>query len=351
MRKRDYYDRHPLFKTGAQILMVYGQNCNGKSYQAKEEIIERALRGEKTFLLRRYPDDIRQNKAQMYFDDMPVNKLTNGEWDSITAYQSKLYFQRVDENGNKERSEHEIGYFGSLSEWQRYKSMAFVNYTLMVFEEFITDSYYLTDEPLLLMRLMTTVFRDKPGTVLMIGNTISRTVPYFMQWTPGVIKQAQGTIEIYHYHDEDEGTNVDIAVEYAGHIKGTGALFFGNAAKSINKGEWFVESQPRLPKELFYYENIYELAIAYQTFSFVLQLLVDPEEGTKLLYVYPRTTDRKIERVITDKFSDSLMVTRYWRDIRPELYIREAIANKRVVYSDNLTASDFNSVIEQMGLT
>lgn len=350
MRKRDYYDRHPLFKTGAQILMVYGQNCNGKSYQAKEEIIERALRGEKTFLLRRYPDDIRQNKAQMYFDDMPVNKLTDGEWDSITAYQSKLYFQRVDENGNKERSEHEIGYFGSLSEWQRYKSMAFVNYTLMVFEEFITDSYYLNDEPLLLMRLMTTVFRDKKGQVLMIGNTISRTVPYFMQWTPGVMKQQQGTIEIYHYKDDDEGTQVDIAVEYAGHIKGTGSLFFGNAAKSINGGEWFVESQPRLPHEEFYYENVYEMAIEYQTFAFVLRLLVDPEEGTKILYVYPRTTDRKIERVITDKFSDSLLTTRYWRDVLPEAYIQEAIANKRVAYSDNLTASDFNSVLGQLGL-
>lgn len=350
MRKRDYYDRHPLFKTGADILMVYGQNCNGKSYQAKCEIIERALKGERTFLLRRYPDDIRQNKAQMYFDDMPVNKLTNGEWDSITAYQSKLYFQRINEDGGKERSEKEVGFFGSLSEWQRYKSMAFVNYTLMVYEEFITDSYYLNDEPLLLMRLMTTVFRDKKGQVLMIGNTISRTVPYFMQWTPGVIKQAQGTIEIYHYKDEDEGTNVDIAVEYAGHIKGTGALFFGNAAKSINKGEWFVESQPRLPHEEFYYENVYEMAIEYQTFSFVLRLLVDPEEGTKLLYVYPRTTDRKIERIITDKFSDNLMVTRYWRDVLPEEYIQQAISNKRVAYSDNLTASDFNSVIGQLGL-
>lgn len=350
MRKRDYYDRHPLFKTGADILMVYGQNCNGKSYQAKEEIIEKALRGEKTFLLRRYPDDIKQNKAQMYFDDMPVNKLTNGEWDSIIAYQSKLYFQRIDENGGKERSEKEIGFFGSLSEWQRYKSMAFVNYTLMVYEEFITDSYYLNDEPLLLMRLMTTVFRDKKGQVLMIGNTISRTVPYFMQWTPGVIKQAQGTIEIYHYKDDDEGTQVDIAVEYAGHIKGTGALFFGNAAKSINKGEWFVESQPRLPHEEFYYENVYEMAIEYQTFSFVLRLLVDPEEGTKLLYVYPRTTDRKIDRIITDKFSDNLMVTRYWRDVIPEEYIQQAIANKRVAYSDNLTASDFNSVLGQLGL-
>ena len=350
MRKRDYYDRHPLFKTGADILMVYGQNCNGKSYQAKCEIIERALKGERTFLLRRYPDDIRQNKAQMYFDDMPVNKLTNGEWDSITAYQSKLYFQRIDENGGKERSEKEIGFFGSLSEWQRYKSMAFVNYTLMVFEEFITDSYYLNDEPLLLMRLMTTVFRDKKGQVLMIGNTISRTVPYFMQWTPGVMKQQQGTIEIYHYKDDDEGTQVDIAVEYAGHIKGTGSLFFGNAAKSINGGEWFVESQPRLPHEEFYYENVYEMAIEYQTFAFVLRLLVDPEEGTKILYVYPRTTDRKIERFITDKFSDSLLTTRYWRDVLPEAYIQEAIANKRVAYSDNLTASDFNSVLGQLGL-
>lgn len=350
MRKRDYYDRHPLFKTGADILMVYGQNCNGKSYQAKCEIIERALRGERTFLLRRYPDDIRQNKAQMYFDDMPVNKLTNGEWDSIVAYQSKLYFQRINDDGGKERSEKEIGFFGSLSEWQRYKSMAFVNYTLMVYEEYITDSYYLNNEPLLIMRLLTTVFRDKKGQLLMIGNTISRTVPFHMQWTPGVMKQKQGTIEIYHYKDEDEGTQVDIAVEYAGHIKGTGAMFFGNAAKSINGGEWFVESQPRLPHEEFYYENVYEMAIEYQTFAFVLRLLVDPEEGTKILYVYPRTTDRKIERVITDKFSDNLLTTRYWRDVLPEAYIQEAIANKRVAYSDNLTASDFNSVLSQLGL-
>ena len=84
------------------------------------------------------------------------------------------------------------------------------------------------------------------------------------------MKQQQGTIEIYHYKDDDEGTQVDIAVEYAGHIKGTGAMFFGNAAKSINGGEWFVESQPRLPHEEFYYENVYEMAIEYQTFAFVL---------------------------------------------------------------------------------
>lgn len=350
MAKRAYYDRHPLFKTGANILMVYGQNCSGKSYQAKEELIERALRGERTFLLRRWPDDIKQNKAQLYFDDINVKKLTKNKWDAIVAYQGQLFFEKYPEEGKKERSE-AIGYYGALSEWQRYKSMAFVGYTFMIYEEFITDGIYLDNECVLLQRMMTIVFRDHPGQVMMIGNTISRTVPFFMEWTPGVVKQKQGTIELYHYHDADgDGNDMDIAVEYGGKIQGTGSMFFGNAAKSINGGEWYVENQPKLPKELIFYEAVYDLIIEYQTFAFVLQLLIDPEEGTKLLYVYPRTGKRKIERVITDKFSDNIFVTRYWMDNNPEHYMRQCIEEKRVCYSDNLTASDFLSVIGQLNL-
>ena len=349
--KRDYYSRKPLFATGAKILMVYGQNCSGKSYQAKDAIFETVLNGERFFLLRRWPDDIKQNKAQKYFDDIDVSKFTKGKWDRIVAYQGDFYLERTGEDGKKERSE-SVGYYGALAEWQRFKSMAFVNYTLMVFEEFITDGVYLDNECILLQRMMTIVFRDHPGRVFMIGNSISRTVPYFMEWTPGVLKQKQGTIEIYHYHDADgDGNDMDIAVEYGGKIKGTGAMFFGEAAKSINGGEWYVENQPKLPKEQIFYECVYEMCIEYQTFGFVLRLLIDPEEGTKILFVFPRTKRvRKIERVITDRFSDNIFVTRYWRDNIPETYIRECIVNKRVCYSDNLTASDFLSVIDQLGL-
>ena len=96
---------------------------------------------------------------------------------------------------------------------------------------------------------------------------------------------------------------------------------------------------------------IYELALEYQTFAFVLQLLVDPEEGTRLLYVYPRTKkQRKIERLITDKFSDDIMTTRYFKDNRAEQYMVDCIANNKVCFSDNLTGNDFTNVVELLNL-
>ena len=350
-KKREYYNRKKLFATGAKILMVFGQNCSGKSYQAKDEFFVRAMRGERTFLLRRWPDDIKQNKAQKYFDDIDVNKMTHGKWDSIVAWQGDFYLERInEETGKRERSE-VVGSYGALSEWQRFKSMAFVNYTYMIYEEFITDGIYLDNECILLQRMMTIVFRDHDGTVFMIGNSISRTVPFFMEWVPQAINMKQGQISVFHYHDADgDGNDMDIAVEYGGKISGTGSMFFGIASKSINGGEWYVENQPKLPKDLLIYERVYKMAIEYQNFAFVLQLLIDPEVGTKLLYVYPKSQGKTIERVITNKFSDDPFITRWWLDNNPENYIREAIANERVCYSDNLTASDFKSVFAQLNL-
>ena len=350
MRKRDYYNRKALFDTGADYLMVFGQNCSGKSYQGKEECIERALKGERFFFLRRWIPDLNQNIATSYFDDMPVSKYTKGEWDNIVARAGCFYFQRMGEDGKPEKSE-VIGYYGVLTEWQRYKSNVYLNCTFMLFEEFITDGVYLDDEPLKLQRLVTTVFRDHKGQVMMIGNTVSRINPFFMEWTPNVPKQKQGTIEIYHMHDAvGEGNDITIACEYGGRIKGSGSMFFGESSKSIMAGEWSVVDQPKLPKELHLYEMVYELALEYQAFDFVLQLLVDPEEGSKILFVYPKTGQRKFDRVITDKFSTDIMTTRYFNDNRPESYMQECIAKQRVCYSDNLTATDFLTVIDQMKL-
>lgn len=350
-KNRDYWNRKPLFDTGADYLIAFGQNCNGKSYQAKAEAIERAMKGERIFYLRRMVDEVNQDKATLYFSDMPINELTKGEWDNIEGWRGLLYFSRFDKNGKKERSGY-IGAYDSLYNWQKIKSVAWVNFTYIIFEEFISAGYYLDDEPTVLMKCVSAIFRDHKGTVLMLGNTISRNVPYFAQWTPNVFKQKQGTIEVYHYHAEVEGEEIDVnvAIEYCGHIKGTGKMFFGQASKTIMAGEWDVKEEPKLPKARCFYECVYELLLEYQTFSFVLQLLIDQESGTRLLYVYPFTGKREIPRIITDKFSEDMNITRYFKDNRPERYIREAFANKRTVYSDNLTANDFKGVWASMGL-
>ena len=350
MAKKIYWNRKQLFDTGAEYLMAFGQNASGKSYQGKLECIETALRGEHFFFLKRWKEDAKQTMVAHYFDDIPVNKLTNNEWEGITAWQGFFYFFRHDEKGEVVKSEI-IGAYGGLNDWQRLKSFVYVDYTFILFEEFISKDVYLNDEPTTLQRLITTIVRRHKGRVLMLGNSISRTVPYFLEWTPNVIRQKQGTIEIYHMHDfSGEGEDVDIAVEYTGHIKGTGSMFFGEASKSIKAGEWSVDNYPKLPKDHIDYEKVYELAIKYQQFSFVVELLIDPEEGTKIAFVYPRTTDREIERLITDDFSDKLTTTRYFKDNRAEQHIVDCIANERVCYSDNLTATDFNSVLKLMDI-
>ena len=127
-------------------------------------------------------------------------------------------------------------------------------------------------------------------------------------------------------------------------------MFFGQAAKTILSGEWDVNEEPKLPKERIFYECVYELLVRYQTFAFVLQLLVDPENGARLLYVYPSTGKRKIPRVITDKFSDDPMITKHFKPNAAEAYMRECFQTGKICFSDNLTASDFKGVYKQMGL-
>ena len=350
MAKRNYYNRKALFDTGADYLIVYGQNCSGKSYQAKLEAIERAMRGERFFYLRRRDKDLNQNIAKMYFDDMPINKLTNGEWDYITTYQGYYFFARRNEDTGQIEKSDPIGFYGTLYNWQLYKSIAFVNYTFIIFEEFITDGYYLDDEPLLLQRFVTIIARDHKVQVMMIGNTISRVIPYWEEWNIPK-NQKQGTIILIHMQDEvGEGNEILIAVEYGGRIKGTGSMFFGEASKSIMAGEWSVTNRPKLPKDHEDYDKVYELILEYQQFAFILELLVDPEEGTKVLFVYPKTKERKILRKITTKFSMNMWESRYLWKTLPESYIADCIQNNRVAYSDNLTAADFNNVLAQMNI-
>ena len=72
-KQRDYWSREAIMATGADYMIIFGQNCAGKSYQAKEEAIQRAIKGERFFYLRRMVTEVNQNKATLYFSDMPVN--------------------------------------------------------------------------------------------------------------------------------------------------------------------------------------------------------------------------------------------------------------------------------------
>ena len=345
---RTYYDISEMLKTNAEYMMLLGQRSNGKSYQVKKTVLEDFYFNETKFIyLRRWKADIKQKEVSTYFDDIPIAKYTNREYNSVRAMNGFIYLCKIEDGLIVEKRE--MGRYCALNEYERYKSQVFMNYKNIVYEEFITDSIYLNDEPKLLQQFVSTVARLEKIRVFLIGNTLTRVCPYFHEWClENVLKQKQGTIEIYKYHMEDN-VEVKIAVEYCANTNNKNTMFFGQAAKQIVTGEWDVKEVPKLPRQLYEYKKIYEVMVVYQAFKFVLELLIEPKEGGVIIFVYPYTSNRKIQRVITDEFSDKPYISsKLDIDKKPELLMLKALRMDKVCYSDNLTGSDFSKVIEKL---
>lgn len=351
MSKKTYYDISSILATDANYMMLLGKRANGKSYQVKKTVIMNAYENGKRFvLLRRWREDIKVKAIIRYFDDMPIKKMTNGKYDGITAYGGNIYFYVTDlDSGKQVKIEPEIGIYCSLNEAERYKSWALPDYDSIIYEEFITDGVYLNDEPRLLQQFVSTVARDRKIRVFLIGNTLSRVCPYFTEWClDGVLNQKIGTIELYHFHVEDN--TIDIAVEYCANTNNGNKMFFGHAAKQIISGEWDTKDLPRLPKKQYEYEKVYEILVKYQSFKFVIELLVEPKAGGTICFVYPFTGTRKFNRILSDEITDDPFITNRLKNIRPEKIISECFRLNKVYYSDNLTGADFSHVISNFNI-
>lgn len=362
-RRKDLYSTKNIRAKGAHWMMLIGMRSNGKSFAVKHDVLEDAWRSlekndgnecdAKFIYLRRWDSDIKESYVTEYFSDMTeakngykaVSEITGGIWESVLAYQGYIYFARYDEHTGKMARSAIIGRYLALNMAERYKSQAFIGYNTIIYEEFITDSTYLDGEPKRLMQLVSTIARDDDIDIFMIANTLSRVIPYVDDWAlTNLIHMKPATIDMYHFTKKD-GTVIDFAVENCEVVKTKSKMFFGSAAKQIQGGQWDVNEYPMLPRPKEFYDRLYELKVVYKSFSFCIQLLYDDKEDGTLVYIYPLTTKRKIERIITDEFSINTMQSACLSSkIRAEQIINELMRNGKVCYSDNLTGTDFRAV-------
>lgn len=372
-KEQKYYRLNNLLQHRADYNILLGERSNGKSYAVKEcmlweaynecdynEFINNGKRVPKDrFMfgyLRRWREEIKTRDVEKYFSDMDISKLTNGNYETIECYRGDIFFANFDENGKKVRGK-QCGSSFSVNSATHYKSLSFKTIGNIIYEEFITNSGYLPHEVDNLMDIISTISRREYVRVFLIGNTISRLCPYFDEWQLTHVKtQKQGTIDIYNQpttqYDEETGENiiVKIAVEYCENSGNNSKMFFGDKTKMIQTGVWECDIYPHLEYNMNHYRLLYKIFYKYQSFQFNICLMRD-DDGLPFLYVYPaKECSDKIKRIVSDEFSTNKLCTTSLTNLtKYDKIVLELINENKIVFSDNLTGTEFYQIKKEKG--
>lgn len=354
--KKIRYNIDNIDKIGARFNLIFGERSNGKSYQVKhKKAVEKYLKtGKRFILMRRLREEITTEKIEQYFQDVDVEKLTNNKYNCITLYRKALYLSKYDNESGKTKKVEKIGYVVALSTEQNYAGASYLDVEDIIFEEFMSRSVYLPNEPNKLMNFYATVDRKRLTTRLwLVGNTISRVCPYINEW--GLHKlisgQKQGTIITKEINDViEDNPPIIIAMEYClstGQTSGT----IGTNANMINTGAWETKPQPHLPKSKKDYEVVFRIGFQYQNFRFIGELLQDTENIA--WFIYPHDKEFSDDIIV---FSDTIKVSRFWqRDIYNTTLKNERVKKllstfreNKIFYSSDMCGTDFKQVIDFM---
>lgn len=277
-----------------------------------------------------------------------ISKLTGGEFDSIQYYAGKYYLANTDsKTGKITRSDLVVAYAFSISasSSDHYKSANIPTIKWICFDEFITRDFYIKNEFIHFMNLISTIVRDRDDvTIFMLGNTVNRYCPYFREMgITRIMKMKQGDIDVYTYGN----SSLKVAVEYTKTTGGSGKksdvyfAFDNPRLKMITSGEWEIGMYPHL--EVKYLPKDVKFTFFIQFERDLLQCEIIQLTGTEpLLFIHPKTTELKFP----DK--DLIYHTGYshksnWRrrltdaTLPIEKKIMSIIFNERVFYADNET--------------
>lgn len=366
--KEGYYtskqirSRHP----DANAYIIMGERSNGKSYDNKELTLKQAidvqmidtddkLEREKgrVVYLRRFESEIRYNKIDKYYGGKVgrerVMRLTDNEYDYIKPFHGDLYL-----SCNGEIDAHKkIGYYLCLENEQDYAGAAMEDVDNIVFEEFVSRTRYLPGEPTKLMNLYSTIDRRRGVKLWLIGNTISKVIPYFNEW--GIYEKVkamqQGQIKAFYIpipdkkgqypygketqervHPKRREYYFKIAVEYCAPSPLMNTLIGAHAA-SLNSGQWQTDKQPKLEKGYNYKNDklIYRIVFDVKERKYIAEYRTDKKN--RYWFIYPKKTEIKEKtRVISDIIK---------RDIRYTTSLQARTEKERQLFGEFNTSNVF----------
>src|SRR5699024_6812002 len=204
-----YYSLEKILEKNADYNLIFGERSNGKTYSALEygikQFVESGYKNQ-TAIVRRWKEDIKGKRAETLYNGLEANgriaELTNGEYTEIYYFNGKWYLSNYDEGIQKHVPYTKpLAYAFALSEMEHDKSTSYPDVTTVIFDEFLTRRYYLPDEFILFMNVLSTIIRQRNNVkIFMLGNTVNKYCPYFKEMGLKHIPQMeQGTIDIYKF--------------------------------------------------------------------------------------------------------------------------------------------------------
>lgn len=252
------------------INVIVGNRGGGKSFGAKEWVIDNFItRGEQFGLIRRYVDDMTDSATQ-FFKDIEY-KYPDYEFKADNKH---LYIRLKPADPKTKWTDEDIaGYTFILSKATNKKSVPYPKITTLIFDEFLIDKSvqrYLPNEPVALLNLYETIAR--PGTphprviLFMLSNAISITNPYFLFWDLQMpTKQDKNGKWIWKHpnrpilvEDVRNAAFIDKKknTEFGSLIKGTSYEGYSIENKFLLDTDTFIE--PKSPKARYYFTMNYK---------------------------------------------------------------------------------------------
>lgn len=318
-KKIKFYSLDNILSKNAQYNIIIGERSNGKTFAALVKGLENYVKnGEEMAYLRRYAMDFKGKRGQQLFEGVVnagvVEKLTNGEWTSIHYYAGRWWLSKT-VDGKVVTDTQAFCYGFSIAEMEHDKSTSYSKVTTIIFDEFLSRSYYLNDEFVLFMNVLSTIIRYRDNVkIFMLGNTVNKYCPYFKEMGLTHINQMEkGTIEVYSYGE----SKLKVAVEYAdspvkGGTKPSDHYFAFNNPKlnMITGGAWEIALYPHCPIKYRPKDVLFTYFIEFD--DALLQCEIVQVEDYDFTFIHEKTTP------LRDESKDIIFTTRY--DARPNFF-------------------------------
>lgn len=346
-QKVKFYSLSPILSKHAQYNIIFGERSNGKTYAVlKHGLLNYVQKGKQMAIVRRWKEDMRGKRGAAMFDALVANneirKATNGEYSIVYYYSGRWFLANYDEKTSKPVPAPEpFAIAFALSDMEHDKSTSYPNITTIMFDEFLTRQYYLPDEFVTFMNVISTIVRYRRDvTIFMLGNTVNKYCPYFKEFgLTNILKMDKGHIDVYTYGESD----LRVAVEYADSPNKSkpSDLYFAFDNPKLNMitgGTWEMAMYPHLP---FKYESRDIVMMYFIQFSgTTLQCEIVQKDDCVFTYIHRKTTPIKDEdNDIIYSLEHDPRPNHFRRLTRPvtklERKIHELFRKEKVFYQDN----------------